>query len=134
MASASHGRRLESVVLLVEARILEYTPRIRTRRGATRRRPSYVSAPHLWPTSFSTLSRRRRAIRFGLPSSPARDVLVPHRGDEEFKNPGAAYLWRFRPSFQLFRLHILSYNSPISRFCPSGDASYGEWAIKPDGR
>ena len=40
--------------------------------------------------------------------------------------PGAAYLWRFRPSFQLFRLHILSYNSPISRFCPSGDASYGE--------
>ena len=43
--------------------------------------------------------------------------------------PGAAYLWRFRPSFQLFRLHILSYNSPISRFCPSGDASYGEWAI-----
>ena len=42
--------------------------------------------------------------------------------------PGTASLWRFRRSFQLFRLHILSYNSPISRFCPSGDASYGEWA------
>ena len=41
---------------------------------------------------------------------------------------GAAYLWRFRPSFQLFRFHFLSYNSPISRFCPSGDASYGERA------
>tara|TARA_B100000683_G_scaffold273789_1_gene320255 strand:- start:627 stop:1031 length:405 start_codon:yes stop_codon:yes gene_type:complete len=96
--------------------------------------PVSQASPHLWPTSFETLSRRRRAIRFGLPSSPARDVLVPHRGDEEFKNPGAAYLWRFRPSFQLFRLHILSYYLPISRFCPSGDASYGEWAIKPDGR
>ena len=25
-----------------------------------------------------------------------------------------------------FRFHFLSYNSPISRFCPSDDASYGE--------
>jgi len=41
---------------------------------------------------------------------------------------GAAYRWRFRSSFQLFRLHFLSYNSPISRFCPSSGASYGEWA------
>ena len=41
---------------------------------------------------------------------------------------GAAYLWRFRPSFRFFRFHFLSYNSPISRFCPSGDASYGERA------
>jgi len=32
-----------------------------------------------------------------------------------------------RPSFQFFRFHFLSYNSPISRFCPSGDASDGEW-------
>ena len=31
--------------------------------------------------------------------------------------------------FVFFRFHFLSYNSPISRFCPSGDASYGEWAI-----
>ena len=31
-----------------------------------------------------------------------------------------------RPSFRFFRFHFLSYNSPISRFCPSGDASYGE--------
>ena len=31
--------------------------------------------------------------------------------------------------FVFFRFHFLSYNSPISRFCPSGDASYGKWAL-----
>jgi len=41
---------------------------------------------------------------------------------------GAALHWLVRPSFRFFRFHFLSHNSPISRFCPSGDASYGEWA------
>jgi len=39
---------------------------------------------------------------------------------------GATLHLLVRPSFRFFRFHFLSYNSPISRFCPSGDASYGE--------
>ena len=42
---------------------------------------------------------------------------------------GTTYLWLGRPSFRFSRFHFLSYNSPISRFRPSGDASYGEWTL-----
>ena len=44
--------------------------------------------------------------------------------------PGAALHLLVRPSFRFFRFHFLIYNSPISRFCPSDDASYGESTIQ----
>ena len=43
--------------------------------------------------------------------------------------PGAALHLLVRPSFRFFPFHFLSHNSPISRFCPSDDAPYGEWAF-----
>ena len=71
-------------------------------------------------------------VNFHAQKSACRATVAQKVSPQKHWTLGAAYLWRFRPSFQLFRLHILSYNSPISRFCPSGDANYGEWAIEDD--
>ena len=68
-------------------------------------------------------------VNFHAQKSACRATVAQKVSPQKHWTLGAASLWRFRPSFQLFRLHILSYNSPISRFCPSGDASYGERAI-----
>ena len=89
-------------------------------------------------TVFDKTCRKCTHILFVRPhqlsradASVSRDRLTNSFTTKALHQRGATVHLLVRPSFRFFRFHFLSHNSPISRFCPSDDASYGERARTP---
>ena len=97
-----------------------------------RRNPIWaISVPLLLRFRQHVHTRYLSTLSASTPTFVRRSQRIARPSPKQFHycTQGAALHLLVRPSFHVFHFHFFSCDSPILRFCPSGDASYGERPI-----